>query len=78
MADRARQLTGGQDPAVLDTLSAAYAEKGRYDQAVEIDQQALALATHNGDGALAATLKAHLAKYASHEPLRQPPDPATF
>ncbi|MGO9242437.1 MAG: tetratricopeptide repeat protein [Bryobacteraceae bacterium] len=78
LADRARQLTSGQDPAVLDTLSAAYAEKGRYDQAVEIDQQALALATRSGDGALAATLKAHLAKYASHQPLRQPPDPVTF
>jgi len=78
LADRAKQLTGGQDPTILDTLSAAYAEKGRFDQAAEIDQQALALAAQRGNGTLAATLKAHLAKYASHEPLREPPDPASF
>lgn len=78
LADRAKQLTGGQDPSILDTLSAAYAEKGRFAQAIEIEQQALALAAQQGNAAAASMLKAHLAKYASHVPLREPPDPTSF
>jgi spermidine synthase len=78
LADRAKQLTGGQEPSILDTLSAAYAEKGRFEQAIEIERQALALAAQRGNATLAATLKVHLAKYESHIPLREPPDPLAF
>jgi tetratricopeptide (TPR) repeat protein len=78
LADRAKQLSGGQDPSILDTLSAAYAEKGRFPQAIEIEQQALALVTRQGNATLAATLKVHLSKYESHVPLREPPDPVSF
>jgi Flp pilus assembly protein TadD len=78
LADRAKQLSGGQDPSLLDTLSAAYAEKGRFDQAIEIERQAIALAAQRGNTTLAAMLKVHLAKYESHVPLREPPDPMSF
>jgi tetratricopeptide (TPR) repeat protein len=73
LADRAKELTGGKDPAFLDTLSAAYAETGSFAQATEIEERALTLAAQQGDSALATRLKAHLARYASHEPLREAP-----
>jgi tetratricopeptide (TPR) repeat protein len=78
LADRAKQLTRGQDPSILDTLSAAYAENGHFAQAIEIEEQALTLATQQGNAALATTLKEHLARYGSNEPLREPPDPVSF
>jgi tetratricopeptide (TPR) repeat protein len=78
LADRAKRLTGGQDPTILDTLSAAYAENGRFAQAIEIEQQALALAMQQGNAALATTLKIHLARYTSNVALREPPDPVSF
>ena len=34
MAGHAAQLSGGQDAAVLDTLAAAYAEAGRFPDAI--------------------------------------------
>jgi len=43
LADRAKQLTGGQEPSILDTLSAAYAEKGRFEQAIPAFQRAVQL-----------------------------------
>jgi tetratricopeptide (TPR) repeat protein len=72
LADRANQLTGGKIPSVLDTLSAAYAEKGSFADAIQTEQQAVALATQQGDSELANKLKEHLAKYASNQPLRLP------
>jgi tetratricopeptide (TPR) repeat protein len=78
LADRAQALTHGQDAAILDTLSAAYAEAGRFRNAIEVEQQAIAIATQQGKSALAGTLKAHLARYESNAPLREPPDAVSF
>ena len=36
LAQRAVKLSGGQEPAILDTLAAAYAEAGRFADAVEV------------------------------------------
>ncbi|MGA8408297.1 MAG: tetratricopeptide repeat protein [Candidatus Acidiferrales bacterium] len=77
-ADRAQQLTKGQDAAILDTLSAAYAEAGRFPKAIEVEQQAISVASQQGKAALANTLSAHLTRYESHTPLREPPDPVSF
>ena len=77
-ADRAQQLTKGQDAAILDTLSAAYAEAGRFPKAIEVERQAISIATQQGKPALAETLNAHLTRYESHSPLREPPDPVSF
>jgi tetratricopeptide (TPR) repeat protein len=76
LAERAKQLSGGGDPDLLDTLSAAYAEDRNFAQAAEIEQQAIALATQQADAALSARLKVHLAKYALNEPLRETPSDA--
>jgi tetratricopeptide (TPR) repeat protein len=78
LANRANQLTGGKDPAILDTLSAAYAEEGRFAKAMEIEQQALELATQQGNATLTSKLKTHLGLYSSNEPLRVLPDSASF
>jgi tetratricopeptide (TPR) repeat protein len=78
LAERAKRLNGATSPAVLDTLSAAYAENGSFLQALETGRKALALAAQQGDTALTAKLNAHLAKYESNQPLREPPDASSF
>jgi Flp pilus assembly protein TadD len=66
LAMRAMKLTGAKDPAMLDTLAAAYAEAGRFPEAVQTARQALALATEP----LAGDLKARIALYQAHRPFR--------
>ncbi len=78
LAERAKQLTDGKDPELLDTLSAAYEENGRFGEAIAAEQQAVALASQQGDAALEARLKAHMARYALKEPLRVAPSRAAF
>jgi len=78
LAERARQISAGKDPGILDTVSAALAEKGSFAQAIEVEQQGLALVTPQDDATLATTLKAHLATYMEHQPLRIAPDKAAF
>jgi tetratricopeptide (TPR) repeat protein len=78
LADRANQLSSGNSPVPLDTLSAAYAEDARFEEAIETEQQAINLASQRGDDAMVTTLKAHLANYKSNIPLREPPDPVVF
>jgi tetratricopeptide (TPR) repeat protein len=78
LASRAQQLSAGHDVAILDTLSAAYAELGRFSRAIEVEEQAIALTTQRGDLRLINTLKTHLARYKSNAPLREPPDPVSF
>ncbi len=78
LAERARDLTQAQDIAVLDTLSASYAETGRFDQAKEALNLALALAQKQGDADLTARLRAHQAKYEANQPLRESEDQGTL
>jgi len=77
LAERARELTESKDISVLDTLSAAYAEAGRFSEANATAQQALALAQSQSASASTAKLKAHLARYNAYQPLRDPPDEGT-
>ncbi|MDP4720379.1 MAG: tetratricopeptide repeat protein [Akkermansiaceae bacterium] len=63
LAQKAEQLTGGNHPAILCTLAAAYAEAGRFSEAVETARLALDLAKERGDQALAEALVRHLDLY---------------
>ena len=63
LAERAVALSGASDPAVLDTLAAAYAAAGRFDDAVQVGQRALQAAETRGTPALAEPLRARLALY---------------
>ena len=70
LAERAARLTGGQDANVLDGLAAAYAEAGRFAEAVETGNRALRLATQQGKQDLAAEIKARVGLYERKTPYR--------
>jgi tetratricopeptide (TPR) repeat protein len=71
LAVRARDLTHGQEPAILGTLAAAYAEIGDFDKAVATGQEAHDLAMAQGRKPLAETNLLLLAHYRAHEPFRE-------
>lgn len=71
LAQRANQLTGGSNPAVLDTLAAAYAEQGRFEEAVETVRQAIERAATQGNSALSQGLQQHLQLYEVRLPFRE-------
>ena len=73
-AEEANQITKEENPVILDTLSAAFAENGSFTQAIEVEQRALALATQQDDSSLATRVKAHLARYMVNKPLRITPE----
>jgi cytochrome c-type biogenesis protein CcmH/NrfG len=48
LAEKANDLTGGEQPFVLDTLAISYAEAGRFPDARQIEQRAIQLAQAAG------------------------------
>lgn len=73
LASRAVALAGTNNARVLDTLAAAYAEAGRFEQASATARQAEAAATAQGQSELAGQLRRRLELYNSGQPYRQPP-----
>ena len=73
LAERAAALTSRRDVNVLATLAAAYAAAGRFDDALEAQRQAIALAQPIGDPALLAELQRRLTLYMRQQPLRPVP-----
>ncbi len=71
LAERANRLTGGENPNMLDTLAAAYAEAGQFREAVANAQHALQLAQAHGEQVLVAQLDAKLRLYAAGKPFRE-------
>jgi tetratricopeptide (TPR) repeat protein len=63
LAQRANQLTGDGNPAILGTLAAAYAEAGRFPEAVETAQRALQLAETQSNTALAEAIRSQMKLY---------------
>jgi hypothetical protein len=63
IAEQADRLTGGNDPIILHTLAAAYAENRQFSEAVEAAQRALEPADANGIVSLAESLRSKLALY---------------
>ena len=72
LAERACQLSGRKYPAFLDTLAAAYAEAGRFPEAVATAREAAALAASQGDKNLAAQIEQRAALYHAEQPYREP------
>ena len=70
LAERAARLTGSQDASVLDGLAAAYAEAGRFAEAVEAAHRAERLAAQQGKADLAAEIKARVVLYERKAPYR--------
>jgi tetratricopeptide (TPR) repeat protein len=77
LAQRACQLTGHQDANALGTLAAAYAEAGRFSEAVQTARQALDLATQQKTPNLAETIRAGIRLYKAGKPFRESPFSAT-
>ena len=53
LAEQAWRLSGNRDPITAATLAAAYAETGRFPEAVGLARQAQELASKEGDSKLA-------------------------
>jgi uncharacterized protein HemY len=60
----------GDNASLLRTLAAAYAESGRFSDAVEAGQRAMSLATSQGDLQLVEELNREIALYQDRLPLR--------
>jgi tetratricopeptide (TPR) repeat protein len=71
LARQANERTGGKDPIFLHTLAAAFAEAGRFGDAVQSAQKALDLARAAGRPDLAARLNGELKRYEAGLPLHQ-------
>jgi len=70
LAQQAEQLSGGKDPAILATLAAAYAEAGRFPDALTTVQKALALATAQTNTAVTDALQTQIKCYQAGSPFR--------
>ncbi len=66
LAETAATLTMWQKPEILNTLAAAYAEAGRFDDATRTAATAITLAQKSGQGRLAAQIQSLLALYQQH------------
>ena len=69
-AEQALKLAGGEDAALLDTLAAAYAEAGRFTEAVDTARRALNAAMGHGEQRLADEVRARIALYEARTPFR--------
>ena len=72
LAERASELTGGENPHALDTLAAAYAAAGRFPAAVTTAHRAAQRARALGNEALAGAIEQRLALYALEKPFVAP------
>lgn len=72
LAERAAQLTGRRDPQVLDVLASAYAEAGRFGDAVSAAGAALDLARGAGLIPLAGEIESRLDLYWAGQPFHEP------
>ena len=71
LARWAVELSKGRKPTVLGTLAAAYAEAGQFSKAIEAAERAVALASTDGNVALADTLRAQIKLYQAGSPYRE-------
>ncbi|MGD0813635.1 MAG: tetratricopeptide repeat protein [Verrucomicrobiota bacterium] len=72
LASQANHLSGGENPIILRTLAAGYAEAGRFSEAVETAQHALRLAEEQSRTGLAGQLRSETKLYGAGSPLHIP------
>jgi tetratricopeptide (TPR) repeat protein len=70
LAQRLRDVTGGADPVFVNTLAAAYAAAGRFEDAARTAEQAVKLAESAGQALLASQFQACLQLYRAGRPYR--------
>jgi tetratricopeptide (TPR) repeat protein len=69
LAGKANRLSGGEDPRILGTLAAAFAEAGRFPEAMETVGHALRQATTANNTGMINDLNAQLMFYRAGRPL---------
>jgi tetratricopeptide (TPR) repeat protein len=69
LATKANELAGDADFSTLDTLAAAYASAGRFDEAASTEGKAVALASARQSPDQANKFRARLSLYRSHKSL---------
>ena len=70
-AQRAAEISKFQDPGILDSLAAALAAAGQFDQAVAVARQALGLASAVQERKVAKAIQEHLDCYRDGRPYRE-------
>jgi len=73
LAKQALLLAGPDDPLALDALAAAYAETGRFEEAVTAARNAARSARSRGLARLAASIESRMEMYRSRRPYREAP-----
>jgi tetratricopeptide (TPR) repeat protein len=73
LASQANALTRGGNLTILHTLAAAFAEAGRFSEAVETAQRALYLAEAQSNATLAGKLQYKLKLFQAGKPFHRPP-----
>ena len=63
LAERARQLSRGQDPQAFDALAAAYAALGEFAQAARVGVAGIEVALASGQQSLAAEMRDRVLLY---------------
>jgi tetratricopeptide (TPR) repeat protein len=76
LAQRACERSGNRAPGYLDTLAAAYAATGRFDDAIATAEKAIELARADGQAGLGKEIEARLGLYRSGRAYRRPVDEA--
>jgi tetratricopeptide (TPR) repeat protein len=71
LAQQAVSVSGGREPLFFRTLAAAYAETGRFSDAIAVIQQAVAIARMQGKTGLANLLEEDALLYRGQLPLRR-------
>jgi tetratricopeptide (TPR) repeat protein len=72
LGEKALRISGGKIPMIYRVLAAAYAESGRFADAIETAQRGAELATTQGNPTLAAEVENNVVLYQSGRPLRDP------
>jgi tetratricopeptide (TPR) repeat protein len=75
LAERACELSGGKEARFFGTLDAAYAEAGRFEEAMAAATKARDLALAAGQKDIAQKAEERLALYREHKPYRTPAPP---
>ena len=73
LAEDVALRAGHPNAIVLRTLAVAYAETGRFSDAIETAQQAIAIAKATGNDGLAADLERNIVAYRLNQPIRSGP-----
>ena len=71
LMEKANQLSNDSDAKVLRTLAAAYAETGRFDDAIATAQKAIAIAKQNGETNVLEENQKLLDLYLKHQAYHQ-------